>query len=437
MDLTKDQKGAVGAVSKWHASAGEGSLFVLAGYAGTGKTSSVKALVDRVGLDREEVLYAAPTGRAAMILQSKGAKDARTVASAFYEPYDTDDNESRALHWAQALFPKRALSFSRIATPDLLAEIIKAAEALPPDEFKRISNDYEVPPPVKTVEGYTVRFTKRFFLKGQDRLRLMVIDEASMLNDRQIEDVLSFGVPVLFVGDPFQLPPVAGDNKLMLRKPDWTLTETLRQKEGGPILDAAHLIRTKHRTPPMGETDGFARMSERDFMEQGGLQTLKDADHTICGYNRTVRDLNGMIREARGFSGVYPNPGEKVLCTKNHHQSGLVNGLIGTVEKVGPPNARDGGFNLDALWDDGVSRRNVRADASQFDPQVSDVVWYKTLQRHAQIRFGHAATCHRSQGGGWPSVVVYEQPVGRGIDRWRWLYTAYTRAASSLVCVVP
>jgi exodeoxyribonuclease-5 len=77
----------------------------------------------------------------------------------------------------------------------------------------------------------------RFILKDKldDDIKLIIIDEAAMVNDKMREELLSFGIPVIFLGDHNQLPPVIGKSS-MLDKPDFILTKIMRQAENDPIV---------------------------------------------------------------------------------------------------------------------------------------------------------------------------------------------------------
>lgn len=80
-------------------------------------------------------------------------------------------------------------------------------------------------------------------LKPKDDLRqysLIVIDECSMVNEEMGRDLLSFGIPVLVLGDPAQLPPVSGGGYFTSQDPDFMLTEVHRQAADSPILGASY-----------------------------------------------------------------------------------------------------------------------------------------------------------------------------------------------------
>src|SRR5208283_4449335 len=157
--------------------------FRLFGYAGTGKTTLARHIAGDVEGD---VQFGAYTGKAALVLRSKGCGEARTIHSMIYRPKDLDSEEP---------------SF-------VLNEDSPASKA-----------------------------------------SLIVIDECSMVDEDLGRDLLSFGKKVLVLGDTAQLPPVKGGGFFTEQQPDIMLTEVHRQAVDNPIIKMSMLVREGGRLP--------------------------------------------------------------------------------------------------------------------------------------------------------------------------------------------
>ena len=140
----------------------------------------------------------------------------------------------------------------------------------------------------------------------------------------------------------------------------------------------------------------------------------------------------------RGFVGAHPRgSGEKIICLKNRHDLGLVNGMFVSLAEI-----RDEGplsFSATVTTEDGVAivgrQRFYKGhydDHVSLDPERSRRDW-KEIRGLIETVWGYAITCHKSQGSQWENVIVYDDGLGRTAeDRARWLYTAITRAEQGL-----
>src|ERR1044071_8867798 len=127
------------------------------------------------------------------------------------------------------------------------------------------------------------------------KAELIIIDECSMVDTELGRDLLSFGVPVLVLGDPAQLPPIQGGGFFTEAEPDAMLTEVHRQAEDNPII----------------------RLS-RDIRAGLDPQRVIEADQVLVGRNATRRSYNMRMRQRRGFAGELPATGDKLVCLRNH-----------------------------------------------------------------------------------------------------------------------
>src|SRR6185437_14200385 len=138
---------------------------------------------------------------------------------------------------------------------------------------------------------------------------LIVIDECSMVDAELGRDLLSFGVPVLVLGDPAQLPPIQGGGFFTEAEPDVMLTEVHRQAEGNPIIRLSMNIRA-------GEYIETGRYGETNVLRKADLdpQRVLEADQVLVGRNATRRAYNIRMRERRGFDDKMPSAGDKLVC---------------------------------------------------------------------------------------------------------------------------
>ena len=409
--LTADQQEAAALIEAWYHHLNT-QIFVLCGYAGTGKTFLVDYVVRALGLVAgESAAFVAPTGKAASVLIQSGVP-ATTVHSLIYtreEDIEVDEN----------------------------GEVIS-------EQF--------------------LRFVKKESIDS--KIKLIVLDETSMVSDDVLRDLLSFGVKCLCCGDPAQLPPVGGSNTL-LSTPVITLKEIVRQERDNPIVRLAARVRAGER-PAYGE-DGCVSVIPRRALDADARRALfTQADQIIVGTNRTRAMINREVRAIRGIAPdrVLPQDGEKIICTLNDWSKPLdergdfhlVNGIIGRCYRV--REQLDGlgqlDFQPDFLaervedlpFDTGVFVRgqyyhgygnraclltngilvheNNREMLRRFKVRREDTV--------CRFEFAYAVTCHKAQGSEYDFVVVIDES-GYFEDGKEWLYTAVTRAKKRLVIV--
>lgn len=410
--LTPDQEKAKEYMLDWYFNRAA-QVFTLAGYAGTGKTFLINHVVkDHFFLVPEEsVFFVTPTGKAATVLIQNGTP-AGTIHSLIYRK-----------------------------------EEIK-------EEF--VDEDGVV-----TVREKLI-FKKRSTIS--DEIKLLVIDESSMVSDDTIQDLLSFGVKCLFSGDSAQLPPIAGKNSLV---PDYELTEIVRQEEGNPIVQVASMAREGTLIPYGVYGDSVCVLPKYRFKGYDRNRLLKSADQVICGTNATRAKLNAEIRALNGFQGTYPENGEKLICTLNNwdrtidyeDKFHLVNGIIGFVEDIdlNPNDLALCSFRAEFLSDTIMS---VPFDAGIFTsgqfrygfgkdrmvcvmsdgrvlPQEEgkrDEDFVESVEPANRFEFGYAITCHKAQGSEFDFVIVFDESRFFE-DGAKWLYTAITRAKKKLLIV--
>jgi exodeoxyribonuclease-5 len=412
------QARAIATIKDWFENrTGNQQVFKVFGYAGSGKSTLVKHAMGELGLaDGSDVLYAAFTGKAALVMTRKGTP-ASTIHSLIYRVSEATPAEIERI--------RQDIAGIKARLPGMpLGERLFAESQLASLQL-RLSDSHK----------------PRFILNEQSALRdakLLVLDEVSMVGDEMARDLLAFGKPVLVLGDPGQLPPVKGEGAFTRDTPDVMLTEIHRQAGESAILRLATLAR-EGKPIPYGEHDRFVwKMRRQDVAPE---QMLKGGQ-VICGKNATRIQLNLAMKGAAGFNGLYPGGlGEKLICLKNRNDLGLVNGMFLDLADI--EDTDELSFTAAVRTEDGQriggERERFRIYKGHFDEHVApdpererrDHWKKKTL---IEAVWGWAITCHKSQGSQWPNIIVFDDGLGRTAeDRARWLYTAITRAEQGLV----
>ena len=149
---------------------------------------------------------------------------------------------------------------------------------------------------------------------------LVIIDECSMINKEIARDLLSFRVPILVLGDPGQLPPPEGAGAFTNAVPDFMLTEIHRQAKDNPIIALATKVRQK-------EPLSLGTYGESRIVDNPSIDEILSFDQILVGRNETKDHLNQALRKEKGFISVLPEKGDKIICVKNNHKNGEINGV--------------------------------------------------------------------------------------------------------------
>jgi exodeoxyribonuclease-5 len=397
-DFAPDQDRAIARVVAWH-SARDQPFFRLEGAAGTGKTRLARTLSEQCAPG--STAYIAPTGKAAAVLRSKGCDGATTVHAAIYKPAGERTQQIRAL---QALLD--AVPLTQTQEREKLEQAIAKVRAQP---------------------IWTLRDRDKAF--GGRLPNLVVLDEASMVDDRMFGDLLSLDVPVLALGDPYQLPPVAGAAKWQSGDPDALLTTVHRFGTNGPLIDLATTLR---RGRPVPSWDGTAGMARRYWSPAD----LSGYDQVIVGRNATRWQIVEALRDAAGRPPGTPEPGDRIMVLRNDPEHDVVNGQQATVIDAYGPDDEDG-WALTVTTDDGGTRA-WPVDGRGFHGQAGqDEAKRDRDSELIAVTFAQAITCHSAQGSQWPRVAVVDEASAFRSAAASWRYTAATRAEQTCLLLDP
>lgn len=462
----------------------EQRIFLLKGYAGTGKTFLAKGITEFLSAQGRAFRLAAPTGRAAKVISEKTGREARTAHSQIYNfgdlrEYAADDDE---------LGSETFKFYAEIASNQDQANTIYIV-----DEASLLSDAYSESEFFRSGTGYLLH----------DLISYVGFDHGE--TDRKI----------IFVGDPAQLPPVgmstspALDAEYLrqhfgLNAVEYELKEVLRQKADSGVIRNVMPLRESLSTGSFS-TLGFSfdtdvqRLRPDDILPlymESRVAAGPTAPIVITRSNSEAAGLNRSIRDALfpGFDFVVP--GDRLIVTANAivDKVFLANGeFVDVVEaeaaverRMVRLRQRNGGTDDVDIIDVPLLFRDIRlavtstdgsemvlttkilddllhGDRAGLDAVQQRALYVDFLKRHPdlkkgsdrarisqilrqdpyfnalRVRFGYAVTCHKAQGGEWEHVFVNcpSAKDPRFADYFRWLYTAMTRSSSKLYLIDP
>ena len=438
LDLTEEQLRAIDAFVKWFQNGskhgfGRRPKFRIAGPAGSGKSTIAYWALKAVGLDplSPHVAKVAYTGKASMVMRQKGLVGSQTIHSAIYIP--VDDVGEQVKEMRSRLLRLRGSLGS--VPPEKRAEVVA--------EIERLSVD------IKLMQDRSDD-AMQWVLNPNGAIagcKLVLCDEASMVGGKIQEDLESYDVPILYLGDSFQLPPILDDNAESVffdsngnaTATDFTLTQIHRQAEGSPIIRYSRALR-ENRVDEInffGKQEGDGKLI-RIPRSRLTVEHMARAEQILCGRNDTRHRANADVRKFLGRESPYPMVGDKLMFLKNNKEFNVVNGMTGVcTSDYYAYSEKAGSIKVDVQLEDGREMDlPVLVPYFQFPGDKEAIFetpgWSRKKNLHAD--YGFVCTTHKAQGSQFVSGIVLEEPLGKTDElRRRWLYTAVTRFANSVI----
>lgn len=256
-----------------------------------------------------------------------------------------------------------------------------------------------------------------------------------MVGEELAKDLLSFGVRILVLGDPAQLPPVKGEGFFIDVVPDVMLTEVHRQALDNPIVRMSMDVREGRGLTP--GVYGDSRVVCRQTMDRDELAELVvQADQLLVGLNRTRVAYNRRVRQLKRLHGEsrewHPVVGDRLICLKNNRQKSLFNGGMWSALEVKEATGR---FEI-LVGSEDEKRDPVRIKVfDQFFLGTESELSWPLRKLSDEFTYGWAITCHKSQGSQWDNVFLFDESGAFREARMNWLYTGLTRAAERVTIV--
>jgi exodeoxyribonuclease-5 len=445
---TDDQSGALKKLASYICDNNNDVIFLMTGYAGTGKTSIISSIVKTLGLLRMRTVLLAPTGRAAKVLSSYSGSQAFTIHKKIYRQKSSKDGIG-------------SFSLDRNLHRDTFFIV---------DEASMVSN----------TSGDSSIF-------GSGRLL-----------DDLIEYVYSgTDCKLILVGDTAQLPPVGSSLSPALDPAalgeygfgliSCELKQVVRQSETSGVLMNATGVRLQvagndlvHPYLDCANFDDVKRITGEELIEEiSSAYGYCGLEGTIIvvNSNKMANRYNQGIRNRIFFREEEVSPGDMVMVVKNNYyileedEGGtgfIANGDIAEIKRIRKYEERYGfrfadmllkfpDYNLeleskvmlDVLHLDTPALPSEK-NRELFQNILEDYIHIRTRRKQyeavrndpffnaLQIKFAYAVTCHKAQGGQWERVFIDQGMFNRNeitIDYLRWLYTALTRSTGRIYLV--
>lgn len=446
--LTSDQGDALSLLSDFMLNSRDNQVFLLKGYAGTGKTSLISALIQYLDSKGTGCILMAPTGRAAKVLSSYSGHPALTIHKMIYRKSKVTGEEGPF-----------SLNYNKYRNAFFIV-----------DEASMISNE-----------------------RGEN---------STFGSGRLLEDLLEFvyqgdNCRLILMGDTAQLPPVgqllspALDpvqlRVLGIEAMSVELTQVLRQAHGSGILDNATSLRNSIRQDEVSVLPKLIvngadviKLSGEDLIDVLSSSYDKsgmDESKIVCYSNKRAVLFNKGIRNSVLYREDEITSGDLLMVAKNNYLWSekykeipfIANGDLIEVVRI-MKYYQMYGFRFadmqvrfpDYNWElevrvilDSLSSETPALDRSSQERLYNDVAadyavscrskkeLYLALRKDPwlnalQVKYGYAFTCHKAQGGQWKDVFIdqgYVTEDRMGLDYYRWLYTALTRATEKVYLV--
>lgn len=395
MELTAKQEFGIKLTKQWWENEKIKRPFILTGIAGSGKTTLINKIIEELEVNEDEVAFVCFTGKAASILNKKGLP-ATTIHRLIYNPELNEETNELKFNLKESL---------------------------------------------------------------SEKLKLIIIDEISMVSQDIMRDILSFKIPIIGCGDPFQLQPVSGEVNDLINHPDIFLDEPLRQSLDSPIVYLANKVRKKQKIN-LGNYQDLVQIISKNNIP---LDYFVRSDQILAGKNITVTNLNKYYRRViMNIESDSPVIGDKLLCLKNNYdieieESGisqpLVNGLTGYLREVIETDHKLQTYSINLRPDyfENNYYKNIKIDKIYFDKNIKDDNYifqnmeiYKDIIKERKkyeklfgnkinkFTYGYCITVHKAQGSQWEKVFLINEYLNRD-TYYNWLYTGITRAEKELI----
>ena len=392
--LNNGQQKIVNSAINWFYNSSE-QVFQIDGEAGTGKSVTMNSIVQLLKLKMDEILPMAFTGQAAIVMRTKGLRNATTLHSGLFDP----------------------------------------VEVVMKDERGNPIIDKQFNTPVTKWEFIPKNFTN-------SKIKLMIVDEAWTAPLRFKKIIERHGIKVLVAGDSGQLPPVNDYPAYLTGGKIHHLTEFTRQAESSPLLYLAHRAR-------MGKEIEYGLYGDKVLViseDELNLDILSRGNIILTAKNATRDRLNKLVREdILHINSKFPVYGESVICKKNNWNKSidnisLANGLRGIVANMPNPltyDKRDKTFEMEFIPDllnNSFVGLKVNYPYYIGEKGIRDSLRNSPFTKGELFEPAYASTVYSAQGSEYDSGIYIEEYMNPRTYFCQ-NYTAITRFRDKLIYV--
>ncbi len=385
LQLSVDQDKVLKQLLEWVFDTNKNQYITLGGYAGTGKTTLISILREEINKENKKikVAFCSYTGKATRVLKSKLI-------------------ETNSIHKQDLVGTIHSLIYSPIVNKKM------------------------------EITGW-----KR---KEELEVNLIIVDEASMIDEKIWNDLISYNLPIIAIGDHGQLPPINGSFNLM-EEPMLKLEKIHRQAQDNPIIRLSIMAREEGIIPAGTFGLGIKKILKSETDNASEIEELLcsyDKNTLIlCGYNSTRIKINEFIRNSLEKNPFCPEPGDRVICLRNNHTAEIYNGMVGTIASIEKDNLD--WFEAEIEMDGSNNPYFGKISVHQFNnpESMNFSKQRKKIIEGDLFDYGYALTVHKAQGSQARRVILFEERFSRmDSNMWkRWLYTAVTRATDELYII--
>ena len=355
---------------------------VIAGYAGTGKSTLVQFIIGELGISESDVVYIAYTGKASLVLRNKGCENAITAHRLLYHAKEKEDG--------------------------------------------------------------TYTFTPRYRL--EEDYKLIILDECSMLPEEMWDLLLTHKTHVIALGDPGQLPPVSGNSTILdhphvvleevvRQAQDSPIIRLSMDIRSGKYLE--------YGGPKECRVIPYEKVSDKLLLGADQILCGKNTTrHQLNEHLRKIKFQENYVTEPVDGDKVICLKNNWGAVGSNEEP--LVNGMIGTIKDVrlidDPVSLYKPKMMSSFISDNDGLYEDLHMDYKLFTDKETTINkdnWkeFPKDKRAYEFDYAYAVTVHKYQGSEAEKIVVYDEWLGDMEYHKKWLYTAVTRSSKMLVIV--
>ncbi len=444
---TSEQETALAALADFILSDNDRKVFLLCGYAGTGKTTLISALVRTMEQLERKTTLLAPTGRAAKVFSSYSGKSAHTIHKCIYRQKSIMDNTTFTLGENRAqntlfIVDEASMISNDGSSGGLLDDLIEFVYSGRGCSMLLLGDSAQLPPvgelesPALTVGYLHSMFLDVTAVELKQVMRQLndsgILYNATMLRQR-IEEEETYDPPQITLKGFSDICNVQGEELIEAIETSYNkagMDETIilcRSNKRANVYNEGIRRRILYREEELSRGDMLMIVKNnyywRDHLGKEDKTILEKLDFIANGDIAEIVRVHG-TEELYGFRFA-----DVTLSLIDYEDCEIdVKIMLNTLTSESPSLTREENERLfNAVWEDYPEIRSKRKRMEE----IRKNPYYNALQ----VKYGYAVTCHKAQGGEWKRVFIDQGYISEDMispDYYRWLYTAFTRASEKL-----